>query len=316
MAKQKLGTAIPWLVDNIDNRFKHAMGDRPNSEFIVSPEGKIIVKRAWSNPDETRQDLERLVGKSDTLTRPEDLDLTIELPTATPAADIESSRIDRTGMFGLICDAVTKEGIYYAKLRVEAAQETIQTGKGNVYLGFQLDPIHQAHWNNLSDPLSYSLELPPGVEIGNSKGTAKAPSATYDSEPREFLLDVENWDRQSAVLVTVNYVACIENECIPIQQQYRIRLQRDPDSGAARGPGAGNWEPTEFAQRLLQGDANGDGKLNRDEVMGLIRPHFELFDVDGDQLLDSDELKKIVEWLNDPKQGIAEQLERSAGRHQ
>jgi Ca2+-binding EF-hand superfamily protein len=66
---------------------------------------------------------------------------------------------------------------------------------------------------------------------------------------------------------------------------------------------------------LLRGDANDDRKLNRDEAMGLIRPHFELFDADNDQLLDSDELKKVVQWLNDPKNGILGQFEKTTGDH-
>jgi hypothetical protein len=32
--------------------------------------------------------------------------------------------------------------------------------------------------------------------------------------------------------------------------------------------------------------------------MGLIRPHFEKLDVNKDGLLDQEELKPVVEWLN------------------
>ncbi|MCA9059892.1 MAG: redoxin family protein, partial [Planctomycetaceae bacterium] len=38
-ARERFGTQIPWLVDGIDNRFKHAMGDRPNSQFLIDPDG-------------------------------------------------------------------------------------------------------------------------------------------------------------------------------------------------------------------------------------------------------------------------------------
>ena len=36
-AEKQLGATVPWLVDAMDNRLKHALGDRANSEFIVDP---------------------------------------------------------------------------------------------------------------------------------------------------------------------------------------------------------------------------------------------------------------------------------------
>ena len=64
-AEKQLGATIPWLVDAMDNRLKHALGDRPNSEFIIDPKGKVVRKRAWSHPAQVRKDLEELVGKVD-----------------------------------------------------------------------------------------------------------------------------------------------------------------------------------------------------------------------------------------------------------
>lgn len=314
LAKKKLGTTIPWLVDKIDNRFKHAMGNRPNSEFIISPEGKIIVKRAWSNPGATRRDLEKLVGKSATLTQPKDLKLKLELPSSQPTANSKTQRVDRKGMFGVVHQVISKNDTHFAKLRVEATPSALQNRRGKLYLGFHLDPLHEAKWNNLSPPLSYSLKLPRGVKINKMKGAAEARSQTYDAEPREFLLDIEAWPPQAEIIVTVSYAVCIEESCIPAQHQYRVRLQRDKDSGGARSQGAGVWDPEEFIPRLFKGDKNGDGKLSRTEVMGLIRPHFEFFDVDQDQLLDAQELKKVVDWLNDPIQGIKNQLQRDLSK--
>ena len=48
-ASLQFGTRIPWIVDAMDNRLKHALGDRPNSQFVVDPNGTIVSKRAWSN---------------------------------------------------------------------------------------------------------------------------------------------------------------------------------------------------------------------------------------------------------------------------
>ena len=40
------------------------LGDRNNSEFIIDPEGKIVRKRTWSNPDAVRKDLEDWSARS------------------------------------------------------------------------------------------------------------------------------------------------------------------------------------------------------------------------------------------------------------
>lgn len=74
-AEQQFGTQIPWVVDAMDNRLKHALGDRPNSQFLVDPDGVIVRKRAWANPAQVRKDLEELVGPVEHITREEDLHL-------------------------------------------------------------------------------------------------------------------------------------------------------------------------------------------------------------------------------------------------
>lgn len=287
------------------------MGDRPNSEFIISPEGKIIVKRAWSHPAATRQDLEKLVGKPGTLTSPKDLKLKITLPSSKSVRDQGSGTSDRQGMLSLQCNSLSPKEIHYAKLRAEATQKTLRERKGKLYLGFHLDPLYGAKWNNLSSPLSYSIQLPPEVTISKSKGVAETRASTYDTEAREFLLDIDQWLPNAEVIITVDYSICIDKECIPVQHRYQIRLERDRDGGSARSQRAGGWNSKEFVTRLLRGDKNNDGKLNREEVMGLIRPHFSHFDVDSNQLLDSKELQKVVDWLNHPEQGIEMQIRKS-----
>ncbi|MEC9093980.1 MAG: hypothetical protein VX438_14825, partial [Planctomycetota bacterium] len=56
-AYKELGNTIPWLCDNMNNELKHAMGNRPNSEFIIDPKGNIAVLRDWSQPETLRSDL-------------------------------------------------------------------------------------------------------------------------------------------------------------------------------------------------------------------------------------------------------------------
>ena len=53
-AQRTLGSEITWIADNMDNDLKHNLGNAPNSEFIIDPEGRIVHKRSWSKPDQVR----------------------------------------------------------------------------------------------------------------------------------------------------------------------------------------------------------------------------------------------------------------------
>ena len=48
----------------------------------------------------------------------------------------------------------------------------------------------------------------------------------------------------------------------------------------------------------MAGDKDGDGKLSKSEVRGLILPHFDQFDANKDGFLDLEELKEVARWLN------------------
>jgi hypothetical protein len=60
-----------------------------------------------------------------------------------------------------------------------------------------------------------------------------------------------------------------------------------------RGPRAGDappFDPQQFIDRLMAGDADGDGKLARSEVSGPIASRFDSLDANGDGFLDRGEL--------------------------
>lgn len=300
-AEKQLGATIPWIVDAMDNRLKRALGDRPNSEFIIDPKGKIVRKRAWSFPAQVRKDLEELVGKVEKVTKESDIKLNIELPLKAPAARGVVTRITRPRMQAIVMEPqIEKKGLpFYAKLRVEAEGALLNTGKGKLYLGFHLDPFHGAHWNNLNEPLKYKLELPEGAKIVKASGEAAKVKVASDADPREFLLEVEAWPEDQPLKLTVFYSACVgETACHAVKQSYVLRRKRDIDGGGARGEGAGFWVPEEFARQTMAGDKNGDGKLSKQEVRGLVLPHFDYFDENQDGFLDLEELKEVSRWLN------------------
>ncbi len=300
-AQKQLGATIPWLVDAMDNRLKHALGDRPNSEFIIDPKGKIVRKRAWSYPAEVRKDLEQLVGKVERITREEDVKLNLDLPPKSPAARGVVKRIERPRMQAIAMEPlIDPNGLpFYAKLRAEADNDLLTTGKGKLYLGFHLDPFHDAHWNNLTEALRYRLETPLGVTIEKRSAEASKVKITSDADPREFLLDVESWPEDKPIVLTVTYAACVgEKACHAVQQRYVLSRKRDRDGGGARGEGAGYWKAEELSKMLLVRDPKGDGKITKETVIGLIVPHFEHFDKNRDGVLDGDELKTVADWLN------------------
>lgn len=304
-AEKQLGTRIPWIVDAIDNRLKHSLGDRPNSQFLVDPDGIVVRKRAWSNPGQVRKDLEQLVGPSEQITKEEDLQLKLGLPLRTSAARGVVPRLSRSQMLPIRMEPqIEKDGLpFFAKLRAEADADLLQEGSGQLYLGFHLDPFHNAHWNNLTEPLTFRIESVDGVILDKWEAAATKVSPVSDADPREFMLKVNAWPGDQLLRLTVTYYACVgEETCHVLKQQYLLYRERDRDGGGARGVGAGLWQPEEFAQRMLAGDRNRDGKLSKSEAAGIILPHFEKLDSNEDSFLDFDELKIISDWLNDHHQ--------------
>ncbi len=300
-ARLQFDTRVPWLVDAIDNRFKHAMGDRPNSQFIVDPDGMIVRKRAWSNPQQVREDLKTLVGPSERVTQPSELELKLSPALKPTAAQGVVERIPRLNYAPIVTlpQSTGKDSVYYAKLRAEADASLITTGTGILYLGFHLDPFHRAHWNNLAAPLKVQFESSDQIVMDSSSMTAAKPNVPSDSDPREFLINVKAWPVNEPLTVKVNYFACVDQrDCFVEQQVYVLERKRDADGGGARGAGPGYWEVEEFTRRMMAGDKNGDRRLSRDEAVGLVLPHFEKLDANGDGLLDRSELSVVTDWLN------------------
>jgi hypothetical protein len=128
-AEKQFGTKIPWVVDAMDNRLKHALGDRPNAQFLIDPKGVIVRKRAWANPKQVRKDLEELVGPVERITQEEDLRLALSLPLKSSAERSLVKQIAREGMAPLILEPKIdpKGQPFFAKLRAEADAASTST---------------------------------------------------------------------------------------------------------------------------------------------------------------------------------------------
>ena len=295
-AKRTLDTRFKWICDSMDNDLKHALGDRPNSEFVIDPQGKIVVARQWSNPDQLRKDLTKLVGPIDNPTRVSDLDMK-RIPSTPKAKTGVVKRVQLSGrMQPLVTEPVESKTPHYAKLRVESSSSQL-------YLGIFLDPLYKVHWNNKAPVLEYEIEPPQGVTLTPLKGAGPKVDVDADADPREFLVDIEGRSRDP-MKVTIKYFACDDAEtfCIPVTQEYWVSFSPDRDGGSRRAaggssrrrpPGAeienrmremlrrlpvvmaldkdrdGTISASEIedAPKLLRrADRNGDGQLTRDEL--------------------------------------------------
>lgn len=309
-AKKTLGATVPWLCDTIDNNLKHALGDRPNSEFVIDPDGKIVVMRDWSNPNTLRDDLVKLVGMVENPTRVSDLDLKIET-TPKPASSgvVKRVSLPQQGQPLLVKPQESKTP-YYVKLRAEADNDLLRSGKGKLYLGFHLDPIYRVHWNNLAKPLSWEVTSAEAVSVAPTTGTGPKVEAQADIDPREFIVDVDANRDAGPFEITVKYFACNDEQgfCIPVTQKYTVALQQDRDGGQARRSGGGRGPggrppnggrpsggpPGRFSvARLMAHDKNKDGKVSRDEMPRQLTRMLDRADSNGDDAIDEKEAKAM-----------------------
>lgn len=225
-AKKSLGATIPWLADNMDNDFKHALGDRPNSEFVIGPEGTIVRMRDWSNEEALRADLAELVGPIENPTDPRDLKMVAQFEKTEVARGVVERVQPEGRMTAYKVNTVQPENVPpYVKLRAEG------DGQGKLYLGFFVDPIHKVHWNNLAGPVR--------IDVNGTMHKGPNVEAKVDADPREFLIDVD----KGPVNITLTYLACDDAEtwCNRLTQKFVVSQEADADAGRVSGqrPGGG-----------------------------------------------------------------------------
>ena len=267
-AERTLGSEIPWICDTMENDLKHGLGDAPNSEFIIDPDGKVAVRRSWSNPSELRSDLEKLVGAVDKPTTVADLNM----KKAEPPKAAKTGVVARVKMPGQmqalkIEPAMISLEPFYVKLRAEADGNVTKGGTGKLYLGFHLDPLYDVHWNNLAAPLTFEVKTSDDTQISPSSGEAPKVEVESDADPREFLLDIEAGRGAKSFEITVKYFACNGKEgwCKPVTQRYTVHLEVDRDGGNARRSG----QPVAGGNRRGRpGPAGQPGAGNR--IMGMV----------------------------------------------
>jgi len=259
-AKRTLRSRFTWLVDPMDNRFKHAMGSRPNSEFVVGPDGTILASRDWSNAKALRADLERIIGPVEDPTTISDLDFEY-VPPPTIAAEGVVPRLERSQrMRALKVEPVSSKNdeLYYAKLRAEGGRSLLETGEGELYLRFALDQLYNVHWNNLVDPIRVRIEAPEGVTVTPSTLEGPEVEAEADMDPREFLVSVEGAEPGDVLLVHTSYFPCSDGTetepgwCRQVEHTFGVTLEGDRDGGTVF-PEEMNERMNEMRKRAAEG---------------------------------------------------------------
>lgn len=316
-AKKTLRTKFEWICDGMDNQLKKAFGGRPNSEFIIDPEGKLVVKRQWSDPAQTRRDLEFLVGEPDKVTRPSEIDAGFIVPERNVASGIISRIQVPSGMRALVTRSqpliLQGEKKNFVKLQARSEDRLISNGSGSLYLGFFVDPIHRVHWNNLTDPPRFALEYEnQSGEVEKVTGEAPRQEHPADSDPREFLIELNEANLTVPVKIKLNYYACDDAEtfCLPVTQEYLVELKVDREAGrpisemrnrfrGQRNPGnAGSGRqprenPARILEMLKQADSNGDGFIDWVEAPVSVRQRFSRIDLNEDFSIDQEEVEML-----------------------
>lgn len=288
--KEKLGSDIPWLCDNMSNDFKHAMGNAPNSEFIIDPKGKIVRSRSWCSPSELREDLAELVGE----VKPETAEAQVGMSPLDPPKTAATGIVPRLKLEGRMTalEVVSRQNggePFFAKLRVEADESLLKQGDGQLYLGLFLDPLYEVHWNNHVGAPEVEITVRQ-TEVTPDRLRGPAVEEPSDADPREFLVAVKDGQPGETIFdITVKYVACDDKEtfCKPVTQEYQIKLARDADGGSRRDAMPRSPNGRRARQPQMQ-----DLNLQRARTM------FHRMDMNRDGVIQKQEARGPLQWAD------------------
>lgn len=239
-ARDKLGTTIPWLCDTMDDSLRRELGFGANSVYLISPEGEIVYATERINATSFRRALVQHVGATDSITTVSELDLPRHTRPKRLINEDSSIRVERPdGLTILKTTPVTPEDTYYVKLRVEAEPALLETGKGRIFLGFYPDPIHGAFWNNLTDPMQYTLTSPGEAKAMPAIASARKGPGDKDSEPRQFWVSIDASAPLETMQLNLKYFACTDSLCLALSQNYLIHFEAINDGSRTFGMNRG-----------------------------------------------------------------------------
>ncbi|MGI9516565.1 MAG: hypothetical protein ACR2NP_05960, partial [Pirellulaceae bacterium] len=169
---------------------------------------------------------------------------------------------------------------------------------GTLYVGLYLDPLYQVHWNNQEPPPIVTIAGAEGVKISEAELRGPEVEEPADIDPRQFLINVKrDPDDTSPLEMTVHYTICDDANtfCHAVTQKYTVHF----DADLAGGSRPGVFMPEMFAEVMTM-DANGDGRLTKDEFpVGKITLYLGHMDRNDDEVIDADEIAAFNAMFND-----------------
>jgi len=313
-ARRTLGTKVPWIADTIDDSMRIGLRSGSFSVFLTSPDGEIIHADAKISEKSLRDALVKAVGPVSKPTSVNNLNLPKLRRQAQPVNQDSDLGVARPkGLAILSITPAKPEETYYVKLRAEADDALLNTGTGRLFLGFYPDPIHHAHWNNLTPPMKYKLTLPKGVTATPAEATAKKGPNDSDIQPRQFWVDVKSDSPIEEMQLQLNYFGCTPDLCLALTHEYTIRFEFENRGastyGLNRGPGGNgrtqgnNNRSSSRGNRSVQMDTDTNGTISFEEICAYekelrgsnyneeqTRRRFDSIDSDKDGIISLEEL--------------------------
>ena len=269
-ARKKLGTKVPWIADTMDDEIRIGLRSGSWSVYLISPEGEIVYASDRIDDSSLRTALTKEVGEVSSPTSVADLNLpAIARPGKLVNEDSDWGVARPEGLTILRLIPGSPNDTYYVKLRAEADETLLKTGTGRLFLGFYPDPIHDAHWNNLAQPMKYKLTLPKGVTATPTEASAKKQPGDSDTNPRQFWVDISSEKPFNELKLKFDYFACTADMCLPLTHEYTIQM-KDENRGSRtfgmnKGNKTNNRTPQRGGDRMKRLDTNQDGYVSFDE---------------------------------------------------
>ncbi|MDF7808707.1 hypothetical protein P4E94_14760 [Pontiellaceae bacterium B12219] len=311
LAKELLNTAVPWLYDEMDNQTAKALvRNKDAAVFIFSKEGEEFYAGALSDTETFRGVLKNLAGdiaqpfNIDSLPEPGLKPINIPLSTVTSLPQT-NPRSDK--FIPLQTTPGDSRMPYYVKARVEGNQELLESGNGKLYLGFYIDPLYNVEWNNLADPLKYTITCSKGVVAPSINTAPRVTSTATDSEPRGFILQARQLDLNQPMNMEITYsVYTTAKRTVEVTQQYAIYLTKDTFGGQAFGrqiplpktetdSKKGSANNSAFRAILRRYDLDRNRKLTKDEAIGKLQAEFQYIDLNRDDEISE---KEFMDYRN------------------
>jgi predicted outer membrane repeat protein len=329
LAAERYQTDYPWYCDDITNETAQWLEALGNNLFIFNEEGTELFAGSYEELSTFTEMLHQLIPPP-VLPEADDQPVTKLTPRKTeekkqtiiiePYEPIKTKAIRRPNFdpknapyFPLQIKPINSKHPFYAKLRIEADQALLKTGSGFLYAGFHIDPIYNVAWENIKEPLSYSIKPPAGCALAPSKNQAqKILEHPTDADPREFILEVRNWSPEEPIQLSVNYpLFSIQSKWKrEITQHYIVYLKRDDNAGRVIGreisleeinKGKTHAIPTQkrnetlFEKYCRIFDIDRDGRIILDEAPRRIANVWNTVDLNNNGILDPEELKQFID---------------------